>query len=60
MNTIKTLNYGVVDIRETADPRFDRLIDWIDLSDPSPVEESAQIWVDCDGVVFATLVWEEL
>lgn len=59
MNTIKTLNYGVVDIRKTADPRFDRLIDWIDLSD-GPLEESAQIWVDCDGVVFATLVWEEL
>ena len=60
MMTIETLNYGVVDIREAADPRFDRLIDWIDLSDPDPVELSAQIWVDCDGVVFATLVWEEL
>ena len=56
--TIKTLNYGIVEIRETANPRFERLIDWVDTN--GPLEESAKIWVDCDGVVFATLVWEEL
>lgn len=51
---IRTLDYGVVVVRESANSRFDRLIDLVDLSGPN----FAMIWVDCEGVVFATLACE--